>query len=103
LTVKKLSKTRFFTIKIYYISSQNDPNITHTKNLGDVRRLASYTLAYRYNLTFTCLRIIIFYLVYHKKNTSTSTRKSYISQKRKNCGEEAQIETIRLVYFGLPH
>jgi hypothetical protein len=34
---------------------------------------------------------------------NTSARKSYISQKRKNCGEEAQIETIRLVYFGLPH
>jgi hypothetical protein len=22
----------FFTFKIHYISSQNDPNITHTKN-----------------------------------------------------------------------
>jgi hypothetical protein len=32
LRVKKLIKMRFFTIKIYYISSQNDPNITHTKN-----------------------------------------------------------------------
>ena len=32
LTVKKLIKMRILTIKIYYISSQNDPNITHTKN-----------------------------------------------------------------------
>jgi hypothetical protein len=32
LTVKKLMKMRFFTIKIHYISSQNDPNITQTKN-----------------------------------------------------------------------
>jgi hypothetical protein len=32
LTVKKLIMMGFFTIKIYYISSQNDPNITHTKN-----------------------------------------------------------------------
>jgi hypothetical protein len=32
LTVKKLIKIGFFIIKIYYISSQNDPNITHTKN-----------------------------------------------------------------------
>jgi hypothetical protein len=31
LTVKKLIKMRFFIIKIHYISSQNDPNITHTK------------------------------------------------------------------------
>jgi hypothetical protein len=29
LTVKKLIKMRFFTIEIHYISSQNDPNITH--------------------------------------------------------------------------
>jgi hypothetical protein len=29
LTVKKLIKMRNFTIKIYYISSQNDPNIAH--------------------------------------------------------------------------
>jgi hypothetical protein len=28
-------------------------------------------------------------------------KKSYIY--KNNCGEEAQIETIRLVYFGLPH
>ena len=37
LTVKKLIKIKkgFFTIKIYniyYISSSNDPNITHIKN-----------------------------------------------------------------------
>jgi hypothetical protein len=32
LTVKKLIKMGFFTIKIYYISSSNDPNITQTKN-----------------------------------------------------------------------
>ena len=32
LTVKKLIKMEFFTIKIYYISSSNDPNITHTKS-----------------------------------------------------------------------
>jgi hypothetical protein len=32
LTVKRLIKMRFFTIKIYYISSSNDPNITQTKN-----------------------------------------------------------------------
>ena len=32
LTVKKLIKMDFFIIKIYYISSSNDPNITHTKN-----------------------------------------------------------------------
>jgi hypothetical protein len=32
LTVKKLIKMGFFIIKIYYISSSNDPNITHTKN-----------------------------------------------------------------------
>jgi hypothetical protein len=32
LTVKKLMKVGFFIIKIYYISSSNDPNITHTKN-----------------------------------------------------------------------
>ena len=32
LTVKKLIKMEFFTIKIYYISSSNDSNITHTKN-----------------------------------------------------------------------
>jgi hypothetical protein len=31
----------------------------------------------------------------------TNTKKSYIY--KNNCGEEAQIETIRLVYFGLPH
>jgi hypothetical protein len=31
LTVKKLKKG-FFTVNIYYISSSNDPNITHTKN-----------------------------------------------------------------------
>jgi hypothetical protein len=32
LTVKKFIKMGFFTIKINYISSLNDPNITHTKN-----------------------------------------------------------------------
>ena len=32
LTVKKLIKIGFFVIKIYYISSSNDPNITHNKN-----------------------------------------------------------------------
>jgi hypothetical protein len=32
LTVKKLIKMGFFIIKIYYISSSNDPNITQTKN-----------------------------------------------------------------------
>ena len=32
LTVKKLIKMEFFIIKIYYISSSNDPNITQTKN-----------------------------------------------------------------------
>ena len=32
LTVKKLTKMCFFTVKMYYISSQNDPNITHTEN-----------------------------------------------------------------------
>jgi hypothetical protein len=32
LTVKKLIKMGFFIIKIYYISSSNDPNITYTKN-----------------------------------------------------------------------
>jgi hypothetical protein len=31
-TVKKLMKMWFFTIKIYFISSKNDPNITHAKN-----------------------------------------------------------------------
>jgi hypothetical protein len=31
LTVKKLIKLNFVIIKIYYISSSNDPNITHTK------------------------------------------------------------------------
>jgi hypothetical protein len=31
LTVKKLIKMRFFTINIYYISSQNGLYITHTK------------------------------------------------------------------------
>jgi hypothetical protein len=31
LTVKKLIKMGFFIIKIYYISSSNDPNITQTK------------------------------------------------------------------------
>jgi hypothetical protein len=29
---EKLIKMRFFTIKIHYIFSQDDPNITHTKN-----------------------------------------------------------------------
>jgi hypothetical protein len=32
LTVKKLIKMRYFTIKIHYIFSQNEPNVTHTKN-----------------------------------------------------------------------
>ena len=32
LTVKKLIKMGFFIKKVYYISSSNDPNITHTKN-----------------------------------------------------------------------
>jgi hypothetical protein len=32
LTVKKLIKMGFFIIKILYISSSDDPNITHTKN-----------------------------------------------------------------------
>jgi hypothetical protein len=32
LTVKKLINISYFVIKIHYISSQNDPNITHTKN-----------------------------------------------------------------------
>jgi hypothetical protein len=32
LEVKKSNKIRFFTMKIYYISSQNDPNMTQTKN-----------------------------------------------------------------------
>jgi hypothetical protein len=32
LTVKKLIKMGFFIIKIDYISSSNDPNITQTKN-----------------------------------------------------------------------
>ena len=32
LTVKKLIKMGFFVIKIYYISSSDDPNITHAKN-----------------------------------------------------------------------
>ena len=32
LTVKKLIQMGFFIIKITYISSSNDPNITHTKN-----------------------------------------------------------------------
>ena len=32
LTVKKLIKMEICIIKIYYISSSNDPNITHTKN-----------------------------------------------------------------------
>ena len=32
LTVKKLIRMGFFIIKIYYISSSNDPNNTHTKN-----------------------------------------------------------------------
>jgi hypothetical protein len=32
LTVKKLIKMQFFIMKIYYISSSNDPNITRTKN-----------------------------------------------------------------------
>ena len=31
LTVKKLIKMGFFIVKIYYISSSNDPDITHTK------------------------------------------------------------------------
>jgi hypothetical protein len=31
LPVKKLIKMEFFIIKIYYISSSNDPNITYTK------------------------------------------------------------------------
>ena len=29
---EKLIKMGFFIIKIYYISSSNDPNIAHTKN-----------------------------------------------------------------------
>jgi hypothetical protein len=33
LTVKKLLKMDFFIIKIYYISSSNDPNITLTKRI----------------------------------------------------------------------
>jgi hypothetical protein len=32
LTVKTLIKMGFFIVKIYYISSSNDPNNTHTKN-----------------------------------------------------------------------
>jgi hypothetical protein len=32
LTVEKLIKMGFFIIKIYYISSLNGLNITHTKN-----------------------------------------------------------------------
>jgi uncharacterized ubiquitin-like protein YukD len=32
LTVKKLIKVVFFTIKIHYTSSQNDSNTTHTKH-----------------------------------------------------------------------
>jgi hypothetical protein len=32
LTVTKLIKMGFFVIKIYYISSSDDPNITHSKN-----------------------------------------------------------------------
>jgi hypothetical protein len=42
LTLKKLIKMGFFIIKIYYISSSNDLNITYTKNhifyLGKIRR-----------------------------------------------------------------
>ena len=36
--MKKLIKMGFFIIKIYYISSQNDPNITHTKIIFGVSR-----------------------------------------------------------------
>ena len=32
LTVEKLIEMEYFIIKIYFISSSNDPNITHTKN-----------------------------------------------------------------------
>ena len=43
LTVKKLVQMGFFIIKIYYISSSNDQNITHTKNhIYDSCTLSSY-------------------------------------------------------------
>jgi hypothetical protein len=35
---EKLIKMRFFTIEIHYISSQNDPNITHIAKLYGVSR-----------------------------------------------------------------
>jgi hypothetical protein len=52
LTVmKKLIKMGFFIIKIYYISSSNDPNITHTKNRiwGHSRTLTCKQLSYNHS------------------------------------------------------
>ena len=44
--MKKLIKIGFFIVKIYYISSSNDLNITYTKNhifsLGKIRRNVGY-------------------------------------------------------------
>ena len=49
--MKKLIKMGFFIIKIYYISSSNDPNITNTKNHIWVSR----TLRFPETVTFVVL------------------------------------------------
>ena len=47
---EKLIKMRFFTMKIYYVPSENDPNVSHTKNqLGLVAIIP--------HLTFSSLRM----------------------------------------------
>jgi hypothetical protein len=52
LTVKKLIKMRFFSIKIYYISSSNDPNITHT--VPKIILVVSCTLKFQSEHTKMC-------------------------------------------------
>jgi hypothetical protein len=53
--VKKLTKMTFFTIKIYYISSSNDPNITQTKIIFGVDHTFNVLLERREDNTISCI------------------------------------------------
>ena len=52
LTAKKLIKMGFFIINIYYISSSNDPNITHT--VPKIILVVSCTLKFQSEHTKMC-------------------------------------------------
>jgi hypothetical protein len=81
LTVKKLVKMGFFTIKIPYVSSSNDPNSTHTKNhnfFSLEKMVSGFLVAAYYDLSFFhCSHSVTFI---HVKRTAQCSLEKIIGQ-----------------------